>query len=129
MRYILAATVPVVFAAACGPYIEGPDLRAFGNEPFWNVTVSSTEGIVYGRLGEENITFPYEAASESRNGTQLTFGPVKSASGEHEIEIRVETGECEDTMADVVHPMRAMVTVDGEVLSGCAEPEFPSERP
>ena len=129
MRYILAATVLVVVAAACGPYFEGPDLRAFGNEPFWNVTISSTEGIVYGRLGEENIAFPYEAASESSNGTQYVFGPLKSDAGEHEIEIRFQTGECQDTMADIVHPMRATVILDGEVLSGCAKVEFPGERP
>ena len=42
----------VVLSAACGsPEAEAPALQAFGNEPFWNVTLSAADGIVYGRLG------------------------------------------------------------------------------
>jgi uncharacterized membrane protein len=124
----------VVLSAACGsPEAEAPALRAFGNEPFWNVTLSAADGIVYGRLGEADISFPYEAPHEATgNPTTLVFGPVPDRTAQHEIEVQVTDEECPDTMADVIHPMRAKVIVDGEELLGCAralDEAPPGERP
>ena len=76
--------------------------------------------------------FPYAIPRVSSTGVDLTFGPLKSDSGEHEIEIRIRKENCQDTMADIVHPMRATVILDGEALSGCArDPNAnpPAERP
>jgi uncharacterized membrane protein len=122
MRWTLAAAASIVLGLACGPADLGPTaLRAFGNEPFWNVTVSDTAGIVYERLGEEKVIFPYQAATHpADDGTTLLFGPLRTESGEHEIEIRISKEDCQDTMADAVHPMRAIVILDGEELLGCA---------
>lgn len=133
MRYILATTLVSLFAAACErPATEVREVRAFGNEPFWSVTISATGGIVYGRLGEEDILFPAAAPRISESGNGFTFGPVKSDSGEHEIEIRILEEDCQDTMADIVHPMRSTVMLDGVTHSGCARDlaaEPPAERP
>jgi uncharacterized membrane protein len=122
MRWNLAAAASIVLGLACGPSDLGTvALRAFGNEPFWNVTVSATAGIVYERLGEEGIIFPYQAPRHpADDGTTLLFGPLRTGSGEHEIEMRVSEEDCQDTMADAVHPMRAIVNLDGEELTGCA---------
>ena len=131
-----AAVIPIliVLSMACGsPEAKTSDLRAFGNEPFWNVTVSVTGGIVYGRMGEEDISFPYGSPAHAQDdSTTRVFGPLRDRTGQHEIEVRISERECQDTMADVVHPMRAQVIVDGEELSGCArslEVEPPGERP
>jgi len=122
MHWTLAAAASIVLVLACGSADAGPTaLRAFGNEPFWNVTVSDTAGIVYQRLGGEEVIFPYQAPRRSADdGTTLLFGPLRTGSGEHEIEMRVSEKGCQDTMADAVHPMRAVVILDGEKLMGCA---------
>lgn len=133
MRYGLLAVLAMCGAAACAsdPQ-EAPDLRAFGNEPFWNVTISSAEGIVYGRLGEGDLAFPYVPRTGAGDVSDAwTWGPVADASGEHRITIRVWVDGCADTMADIVHPMRSVVEVDGEELSGCARrlDDPPAEAP
>lgn len=122
MRQKTVAALLVVLSAACGsPEAETPALRAFGNEPFWNVTLSAADGIVYGRLGEADIAFPYHAPQEvAGDPASLVFGPVRDSTAQHEIEVQVSDEECPDTMADVLHPMRAKVIVDGEELLGCA---------
>ena len=122
MHWTLVAAASIVVVLACGPADLGTaTLRAFGNEPFWNVAVSDTAGIVYERLGEEELIFPYQAPRHpADDGTTLLFGPLRTESGEHEIEMRVSEEDCQDTMADAVHPMRAIVILDGEELTGCA---------
>jgi uncharacterized membrane protein len=124
----------VVLSAACGSTeADAPALRAFGNEPFWSVTLSAADGIVYGRLGEADISFAYEAPHEAMGDPMtLVFGPVPDSTGRHEIEVQVTDEECPDTMADVIHPMRAKVIIDGEELLGCAralDEAPPGERP
>lgn len=122
MRWSPLTTVSIVLSLACTPASsDAPALRAFGNEPFWNVTVSDEDGIEYARLGEEKIAFPYQAPSHptGAGGTRL-YGPLHDGSAGHEIEIRIREEDCQDTMADIVHPMRATVIVDGEELTGCA---------
>jgi uncharacterized membrane protein len=122
MRWSLSATASIALALACtSSTSDVPALRAFGNEPFWNVTVSEVDGIVYARLGEEQITFPHQAPNRpADDGTTWLFGPLQNLSGEHEIEIRISEKDCPDSMADAVHPMRATVILDGEHLTGCA---------
>lgn len=134
MRQKTATALLVVLSMACGsPEPETPGFRAFGNEPFWNVTLSVADGIVYGRMGEADMRFPYQAPHDAAGGSAIrVFGPVLDSTGLHQIEIRISEGDCQDTMADVVHPMRARVVVDGEELVGCArslDDAPPGERP
>jgi uncharacterized membrane protein len=134
MRHKTVVALVLVLSTACGSSEpETSDLRAFGNEPFWNVTLSATDGIVYGRLGEADISFPYEVPHEAAGEpTTLVFGPVVDSTAQHEIEVQLTSEECPDTMADVIHPMRAKVIVDGEELLGCAralDEASPGERP
>ena len=134
MRQKTVAALLLVLSTACGPpEAETTALSAFGNEPFWNVTLSAADGIVYGRLGEADISFPYDTPQEAvGDPTIRVFGPVRDSTGRHEIQVQVTYEECPDTMADVIHPMRAKVVVDGEELLGCArvlDAAPPGERP
>ena len=134
MRPKTGTALLVVLSMGCGsPEAETPGFRAFGNEPFWNVTLSAADGIVYGRMGETDISFPYQAPHGAGSGSAIrVFGPVRDSTAQHEIEVRIYDEECPDTMADVVHPLRASVIVDGEELLGCArslDEAPPGERP
>ena len=130
MQWSLAVAVTIVLGLACTMSFEWPTIRAFGNEPFWNVTIPVGDSIVYGRMGEADISFPYAASDVTEGDSVLVLGPLRDSSDEHEIEVRITAGDCQDTMADIVHPMRALVVIDGEDLSGCARymvPEKPVE--
>lgn len=121
MRWGLAAVVAIIPGLACITYnIEMLPLRAFGNEPFWTVTIAVTDSLVYQRMGEADISFPYEVSDNVEGDSVLTIGPLRDATGLHQIEIRILGGDCQDTMADIVYPMIALVTIDDEDLSGCA---------
>jgi len=120
MQWSLAVAVTIVLGLACTMSFEWPTIRAFGNEPFWNVTIPVGDSIVYGRMGEADISFPYVASDVTEGDSVLVLGPLRDSSDEHEIEVRITAGDCQDTMADIVHPMRALVVIDGEDLSGCA---------
>lgn len=121
MRWTLATTAAITLSLACVEYnIEMPAFRAFGNEPFWNVTIPLTDSIAYDRMGEARIWFPFEASDYVEDDSVFVLGPIHDATGLHEIEIRISVQGCQDTMADVVHPMRSLITIDGEELSGCA---------
>ena len=91
MRLKTVVVLLVVLSSACvSPQAETTDLRAFGNEPFWNVTLSASDGIVYGRLGEADIAFPYQAPREAvGDPTSLVFGPVRDSTRRHQIEVQV----------------------------------------
>lgn len=124
MRRIHAAMALACLGIGCISYnLDFPPLRAFGNEPFWNVTISVEGNIVYSRLGEADIAFPVEAPLET--DSTLVFGPLKDPTGEHRITVVLHGGPCQDTMADIVHPMLARVVIDGEELSGCARYDDP----
>jgi uncharacterized membrane protein len=122
MRWRPVTVAPILLALGCAS--AGPDLpalRVFGNEPFWNVVIQTGDEIVYTRLGEGPVAFAYEAPRIASGDLEIwVYGPIDTADGGSEIEIRISHLECPDTMADTVHPMRATVTVDGEELTGCA---------
>ena len=122
MRWSPVAVVPVLLVLGCAPAGRDlPALRVFGNEPFWDVVIQTGDEIVYTRLGEDPVAFAYEAPRTAAGDSRTwEYGPIETADGEREIEIRISELECQDTMADAVHPMRAAVTVDGEGLTGCA---------
>jgi uncharacterized membrane protein len=115
MRWRPVTVAPIVLALGCAP--AGPDLpalRVFGNEPFWNVLIQTGDEIVYTRLGEGPVVFAYEAPRTAAGDSKTwVYGPIETADGAREIEIRISQLDCQDTMADAVHPMRAELT-------GCA---------
>ena len=122
MRWSPVAVAPILLVLGCAPAEPDlPALRVFGNEPFWDVVIQTGDEIVYTRLGEKPVAFAYEVPRTAEGDSKTwVYGPIETADGGREIEIRISPLDCQDTMADAVHPMRAAVTVDGEELTGCA---------
>lgn len=133
MRLTFAVGILAALSLACAQEATRErGLRAFGNEPFWNVTISVDDGIAFGLMGEPDIRFAYQSPAPFGDPTTLGYGPLKDDSGRHEIHIQVSEEDCQDTMADVVHPMRSYVNLDGIEFVGCARllaEELPGERP
>lgn len=125
-------------AKALGTSVEGPaegaqsdaeaqeamplgedELRASGNEPFWNVRVS-VDGIIFAELGREpDLVFPYSPARESDGA--FAYASLIHTPERHEIEIAVRRRECMDTMSGARFDYEAVVTLDGREYRGCAK--------
>lgn len=86
-----------------------------GNEPFWNVAITA-ENIVYHRMGEEKVSFPY--VEPQREGDSWIFQTEKS--GANAIKVTVLPGECMDSMSGEKFNYSATVEINGETLKGCA---------
>ena len=92
----------------------GVILRALGNEPFWHVDVGA-DVVRIGRLGFDDLEFP-TGGPVSENGTRRWSGDADG----HRFELVVEEQRCADTMIDRTYPFTALLTLDGQELSGCA---------
>lgn len=94
--------------------------EAGGNEPFWHVTVDSSN-LVLLRPYEQGpaLTLPVEVIEANRHGR--VFG----AEGENiRVVLTVARQLCEDTMSDAQFPNQAQLDVNGEVFNGCGgDPE------
>ncbi len=107
-----------------GQPAEGSDLevsgefKALGNEPFWNVEVGAT-GIVFERLDEEKITFPYAPPQYTAGGYVYSATVVDPVA--HSIEIIIERHSCMDSMSGAQFEYSAQVSFDGHEYSGCAK--------
>jgi uncharacterized membrane protein len=99
------------------PVFEG-EFVASGNEPFWAVEIRE-DGIVY-RSPElpKGRVYPY-AFTRTASGAVVyatkTGGPVVST-----LEISLEPERCVDSMSGELRSLKAMATLDGRKLSGCA---------
>lgn len=88
--------------------------RAGGNEPGW-VLAFGDEVVQVKRLGQADLVFP--AAPLTLAPGAASYGVAKDG---HRLELRFEQQACRDTMADMITGWTASVTVDGQVLKGCA---------
>ncbi len=92
-------------------------LKVVGTEPFWAVQIGDT--IVLSRPDHDDLTAP-------------NTGPVVSGEiamwNSRDFTIRLRPADCSDGMSDNRYPYEATVTVEGEVLTGCAAPadDWPS---
>ena len=93
------------------------ELLASGNEPSWNLNVSA-RGIVFARMGEDDVIFPYAEATQT-NGKRVHSSRIENAD-DHQIEIVIEESPCSDTMSGARFTHIAEVTFDGHVYRGCA---------
>ncbi|CAD5109239.1 COG3650 family protein [Zestomonas carbonaria] len=89
-------------------------LRASGNEPSWNVKISSG-GMVIERPGQPPLALPYveEQLPEGR------FDFSSEANGER-VQLWVAPQHCVDSMSGAVHHLSAELRIDGQVQRGCA---------
>jgi len=107
---------------ACDEPWGAYEFRAHGNEPFWAVTISTTE-IVFQQPDEPTrIRFPY-APSSLREGKRI----FSSATPEHRLEVALEERRCRDGMATALFPLTARVQLDGRTFEGCGQEGAPRE--
>ena len=110
------------------PAGEGPDCdedlrflayRAFGNEPFWNLSVS-VDGALLSVLGEDpSLRFTTLEADSLGGGVHTIRARAATADGDRLL-VRLEAGRCVDSMSGARFSLRARVEVGTRVLRGCA---------
>lgn len=103
--------------ATPAPGMEGLEYRAFGNEPFWSVSISPGE-IAFQELGSGELLFPH-APSEQTGDVRIYRARTQTPAA-HEIRIEIRKTDCSDTMADAVYGYAADVLLDGRAYRGCA---------
>lgn len=128
MRQVLSGVVAIAFAAfgmaGCGPGGGGNigvdaapiqmlgDVRAAGTEPFWALSVSPGEGLVFTEAGGTGpVREAYAAPIAVDGGGQFSSGKMQ---------LTVTAGSCSDGMSDIDYPLKARLVFGDRTLVGCA---------
>jgi uncharacterized membrane protein len=106
-----ASTAPADAPASAppGPDFSG-DFQLVGTEPFWGGRISA-DGLNLSRAGQPDVT--------AANGGVRVEGDV-GVWGVGGLVFRLHPEPCSDGMSDRKYGYRAEVTINGEVLRGCA---------
>ena len=111
------ADTPVAPPAAAAPTVAAPTtdavaMRAFGNEPFWEMTDK----------GDGTLEF---STPDKPDGGSFAVTRSDDASGIHyagnEVKLDIAKQDCSDGMSDNRYPMTAEFEIGGEFLKGCAD--------
>ena len=90
--------------------------RAAGNEPGWSLVVGPlSELVTLKRMGKPDVSVPYAAFK-----TESGVAQFEASKDNQKLAVRFEHKPCRDTMADAVYGWTATVTLNGQVLKGCA---------
>ena len=90
--------------------------RAAGNEPGWSLVASpANEMVMLKRAGKADVTVPYSAFK-----TEAAVAQFEASKDNQKLVVRFEHKQCRDTMADAVYGWTATVSLNGQVLKGCA---------
>jgi putative lipoprotein len=90
--------------------------RAAGNEPGWALVASpANEMVMLKRQGKPDISVPYAAFK-----TEAGVAQFEASKDNQKLAVRFEHKQCRDTMADAVYGWTATVSLNGQVLKGCA---------
>lgn len=103
--------------ATAAPGMDGLEFLAFGNEPFFTVSISRGE-ITFRELGSSDLVFPY-ATAELHDAVRIYRTRTDTPTA-HEIRVEIHESECSDTMADALYSFTAEVLLDGRSYAGCA---------
>ncbi len=102
----------------CKEDLGGIEFRASGNEPFWNVKISKDE-ILFSRLGEPEILFPYFPPNVS--GNRYLYSSRARDPAPYGIEITIDEKRCIDTMSGEHFSFVATVRLNDQMFAGCAK--------
>ena len=92
---------------------------AFGNEPFWNVTINSA-GIVYSTPDINNRRYPYTAPIAAM-GRPADVVRVYRLNGQPSgVLVIKKVNSCSDGMSDNVYSYDATLILGDRVMEGCA---------
>jgi putative lipoprotein len=90
--------------------------RAAGNEPGWALVASpANEMVMLKRQGKPDVSVPYAAFK-----TEAGVAQFEASKDNQKLAVRFEHKQCRDTMADIVYGWTATVTLNGQLLKGCA---------
>ena len=91
---------------------------AVGNEPFWSVDIIPAERrIILKHVGLEKVfEFPYVTAKV--NGGTYSY-ETKNQKGD-KLSVVIKKEKCSDGMSDRVYSYSSNITINNEVLKGCA---------
>ena len=90
--------------------------RAAGNEPGWSLVASpANELVMLKRSGKPDLNVPYAVFKTDAGTAQF-----EASKDNQKLAVRFDHKPCRDTMADAVYGWTATVSVNGQVLKGCA---------
>ncbi|WP_315790116.1 hypothetical protein [Fischerella sp. JS2] len=101
--------------------INTEEFIARGTEPFWSVTVSKKNGIVYSTPENRKLTFPYVTPLQA-SGRPADLLRVYRLRGKTNNTLIIKKEDaCSDGMSDKQYPYSATLILGNTVLEGCAQ--------
>ncbi|EHC13977.1 MULTISPECIES: COG3650 family protein [Fischerella] len=94
---------------------------ARGTEPFWSVTVSKKNGIVYSTPENRKLTFPYVTPLQASGRPKDLLRVYRLRGKTNNTLIIKKEDACSDGMSDIQYPYSATLILGNTVLEGCAE--------
>ncbi len=97
-------------------------LVALGNEPFWNVRITSREILYRDPEHQDGYRFPPVAPVEEGDARvyRARRDILADDPGPRTLELRIRQGACSDGMSDRQYPMTAALKIGDRTLTGCA---------
>jgi uncharacterized membrane protein len=96
--------------------LRGVDYRALGQEPGWQLEISSRGFLLVTGYGEDRVEFPY--VEPQVNQAERTTRYTSQLNGEA-IDITIKGEECSDSMSGETFSSKVEVSWRGETLRGC----------
>ena len=97
--------------------LRGVDYRALGQEPSWQLEISSERGfLLVTDYGANRVEFPYAEPEVDQAQRTTRFS---SQLGGNSISITIKGEKCSDIMSGETFSSRVEVSWQGETLSGC----------
>jgi uncharacterized membrane protein len=96
--------------------LRGVNYRALGQEPGWQLEISSRGFLLVTGYGEDRVEFPY--VEPQVNQAERTTRYTSQLNGEA-IDITIKGEECSDSMSGETFSSKVEVSWQGKMLSGC----------
>jgi uncharacterized membrane protein len=94
------------------------DFEALGTEPFWHVTLDSTQLVL--ERPERPLELVFVADPPVTRGTLTTITAHRTEGRVRDLTLRLLRDACRDKMSDSWYPLRAEVRFGDAALRGCA---------
>lgn len=93
--------------------LPGPEFRAGGNEPGWDLAVKGGEAVLTLDYGAERRVAPLPPPGIDADGATVIASEALGAA------IRIEEKLCHDDATGMPHPFSVSVALEGRTLAGC----------